>query len=270
MLLFYLIALKITSLSPRFRRFFWRQSYQHLARKYPATFWTFMNYGYAPSAKESPLVLEKQDEANRYFIGLYHYVVSAIDLTHKNVLEVGSGRGGGASYVTRYLKPAQLTGIDISSEAVAFCRTQHPIQNLSFETGDAEALPFNDNHFDTVINIESSHCYGSLETFFQEAYRVLKPKGHFLFADFRPSHNINPMRKLLLQSGFSIRQEEDITHPVIQALELDNDHKKTLIQNIADPKLIESIEQLAGIQGTRPHTYFKNGTWRYVRFVLQK
>ena len=54
MLLFYLIALKITSLSPRFRRFFWRQSYQHLARKYPATFWTFMNYGYAPSAKESP------------------------------------------------------------------------------------------------------------------------------------------------------------------------------------------------------------------------
>lgn len=270
MLLFYLIALKITGLSPRFRRFFWRHSYQHLAQKYPANFWTFMNYGYAPSDQASPLILQKQDEANRYFIGLYHYVASVIDLTHKNVLEVGSGRGGGASYVIRYLKPAQLIGIDISSEAVSFCRTQHAIPNLSFETGDAEALPFPDNHFDTVINIESSHCYGSLETFFQEVHRVLKPQGHFLFADFRNHNNITTMRNLLLKTGFSITQEEDITDPVIRALDLDNDHKQTLIHNVAEPKLVQAFEQFAGIRGTRPHTYFKNGTWQYVRFVLEK
>ncbi len=270
MLFFYLIVLKITSHSPRFRRFFWRSSYQYLARKYPTHSLTFMNYGYAPPTKEPPLTLKKEDEPNRYFIGLYHHIASAIDLENKNVLEVGCGRGGGASYITRYLKPAQLTGIDISSEAVSFCRAQHTIQNLSFETGDAEALPFQAHHFDTVVNIESSHCYGSLETFFQEVYRVLRPKGHFLFADFRPTQNVTKMRNLLLQAGFSIRQEEDITAPVVLALELDNDHKQTLIHNFAEPKLVQSIEQFAGLTGTRPHTYLKNGTWRYMRFVLQK
>lgn len=270
MLYFYLIALKITGLSPRFRRFFWRYSYQYLARKYPANFWTFMNYGYAPSDQIPPLVLEEQDEANPYFIGLYHHVASTIDLTQKKVLEVGCGRGGGASYMTRYLKPAHLTGIDISSEAISFCRTQHPIPNLSFETGDAEALPFENTHFDAVVNVESSHCYGSLETFFQEVYRVLKPQGHFLFADFRTPNNITIMRDLLLKTGFSIEQEEDITDPVIRALELDNDHKKKLIHNVAKPKSIQAFEQFAGIKGTRPHTYFQDGTWRYMCFVLKK
>ena len=34
---------------------------------------------------------------------LYHYVAAAVDLDGKKVLEVGSGRGGGANYVTRVL-----------------------------------------------------------------------------------------------------------------------------------------------------------------------
>ena len=35
---------------------------------------------------------------------LYHYVVAAVDLDGKKVLEVGSVRGGGASYVARVLQ----------------------------------------------------------------------------------------------------------------------------------------------------------------------
>ena len=35
---------------------------------------------------------------------LYHYVAAAVDLDGKKVLEVGSGRGGSASYVARVLQ----------------------------------------------------------------------------------------------------------------------------------------------------------------------
>ena len=35
---------------------------------------------------------------------LYHYVAAAVDLDGEKVLEVGSGRGGGASYVARLLQ----------------------------------------------------------------------------------------------------------------------------------------------------------------------
>jgi SAM-dependent methyltransferase len=38
---------------------------------------------------------------------------------------------------------------------------------------------------DAVVNIESSHCYESMDTFLSEACRVLRPGGRFFFADLR-------------------------------------------------------------------------------------
>ena len=63
-----------------------------------------MNYGWAsldPTA--SALTLRPEDEPNRYCIQLYHRVASVVDLCGSDVLEVGCGRGRGASYVMRYL-----------------------------------------------------------------------------------------------------------------------------------------------------------------------
>ena len=56
-----------------------------------------MNYGYA--SQNMTLELEKEDELERYPIQLYHYVASHSNVENKTVLEVGSGRGGGASYI---------------------------------------------------------------------------------------------------------------------------------------------------------------------------
>jgi SAM-dependent methyltransferase len=49
--------------------------------------------------------------------------------------------------------------------------------------GDAEDLPFSDNEFDIVINVESSHNYPNLRRFFEEVARVLRPGGFFSHAD---------------------------------------------------------------------------------------
>ena len=43
-----------------------------------------------------------------------------------------------------------------------------------------------------LINIESSHCYDSLDVFFRQVKRVLCKDGHFLFADFRDVKDLNP------------------------------------------------------------------------------
>src|SRR4051794_29927493 len=62
-----------------------------------------MNYGYAPLDPGAAVpALRPEDEKDRYCIQLYHHVASACDLRGKDVLEVGCGRGGGASYVARY------------------------------------------------------------------------------------------------------------------------------------------------------------------------
>ena len=74
----------------------------------------FMNYGYR-SADGAPLMeLSEADVAHRYCIQLYHVVAAARDLTGKRVLEVGCGRGDGASYVQGCLGPAETVGLDQS------------------------------------------------------------------------------------------------------------------------------------------------------------
>ena len=46
-------------------------------------------------------------------------------------------------------------------------------------------MPFPDESFDAVINVEASHSYPHFDRFLPEMTRVLRPGGHFLYADFR-------------------------------------------------------------------------------------
>jgi len=71
---------------------------------------------------------------------LYEAVVAGVDLSGKDVLEVGSGRGGGASFVTRYLSPATMHGIDFSRRAVELSHQRHSSDGLNFHHGNAESL----------------------------------------------------------------------------------------------------------------------------------
>ena len=44
--------------------------------------------------------------------------------------------------------------------------------NLSFE--NAEDLPFDDESFDLVYNVESSYYYGDMGAFIEQVHRVLR------------------------------------------------------------------------------------------------
>ena len=104
----------------------------------------FHNDGY----EEDPamgLALAEADEPHRYPIQLYHRIATQTDLEGKRVLEVSSGHGGGASYLTRTLRPASYVGLDLNTRAVAFCAEHHSVPGLSFVQGDAENLPFADH-----------------------------------------------------------------------------------------------------------------------------
>jgi len=65
----------------------------------------YMNYDYQSLDEAEKLQLLSEDENNRYCAQLYDFVVSKVDVKDKDILEVGSGRGGGASHITSYRKP---------------------------------------------------------------------------------------------------------------------------------------------------------------------
>ena len=129
----------------------------------------------------------------------------------KNVLEIGSGRGGGAMHVLKYLKPETIVGIDISKEAIRLCDSFYKAPGLSFMIGDSENLPFKNNTFDVVINVESSHCYGNIPQFLSEVQRVLNPNGFFLWADFRTRNEMDMVFNLFSNSGLALIREKNIT-----------------------------------------------------------
>ena len=231
----------------------------------------FMNYGYVdldPSAQ--PTELSARDERYRYCVQLYHHVAGAVDLHGMDVLEIGCGRGGGASYIMRALKPRSMLGVDMASNAIAFCRRYHAVDGLSFAQGDAEALRFEDGTFDVVVNVESSHCYGSMERFLGEVFRVLRPNGYFLYADFRPKGEIATLQKQVREAGFEMVKRGNIAPNVVKALELDSERKLELIMR-KSPKLIHKQMQLfAGIKGTAIFESFASGEREYPCFVLRK
>ncbi len=260
----------LCNLSPRWRRFLIKNWFQYLSILDKEALMTFMNLGYADTAsdEEQPLV---GDDTNRYCAQMYHHVAGAI-LNGRDVLEVGSGRGGGASYIARYLHPQSMIGIDIAKNAVTFCNTYYRDQsdNLRFLQGDAEALPFEDKTFDVVINIESSYGYGNMDAFLHEVFRVLRPGGYFLFADYRNRDGVDLLQRQLYNSGLEPVKEECITANVVQALDLDNDRKQQLIQQKVPRPLQNIFTYFAALQGSRMYNDLKTGAVDYRYFVMRK
>ena len=79
---------------PFFRRLVWRPIYEGFARLFPIEEWVCMNYGYANDSLK--VQLAGDDEISRYPLQLYHVTATQSgSLKDKDVLEVGSGRGGG-------------------------------------------------------------------------------------------------------------------------------------------------------------------------------
>lgn len=264
------LAMKLTELSPKFKRFLWRRWYQYLAG-YTVSDWQFMNYGYSClEAGDPPLRLQPADEPNRFSVQLYHHVASSVALEGLDVLEVGCGRGGGASFVKRYLGPKQMMGVDFSAKAVRFCKDNHRVAGLSFVHGDAESLPLDDESFDAVINVESSHCYGSMPAFLGQVKRVLRPGGHFLFADLRSTADRDRLHQNLLDSRMTLLDQQDITANVLEALRRDSKRKLALIERSVSKRLLNAFRQFAAIEGSEIYNGFRDGTAVYLRYLLQK
>jgi ubiquinone/menaquinone biosynthesis C-methylase UbiE len=261
----------ISTLSPTIRRYAWQRVYQFLAATY-VTFdaWTFMNYGYEPLEHSDRPELAILDEPDRYFIQLYHYVATAVNLKGLDVLEVGSGRGGGASYIKRYLEPKSLIGIDFSQSSIGFCQARHNVDDLTFLTGDAEFLPFADSSFDAVVNIESSHCYGSIVQFVTQVQRVLRPGGHFLFADFRDRAESELLQAQLAHSGMEVVRKVDITSNVLSALDTYNDAKLALIQHQIHWWMRNIFQNFAAVKGSSIYESFQEQRLVYHHYLLRR
>jgi SAM-dependent methyltransferase len=223
---------------------------------------TFLNWGY----EEDPplgLPLAPEDEPNRYSIQLYHRTATQADLGGKQVLEVSSGHGGGAAYLVRTLQPASYTGLDYNPDGVAFAQKRHNLPGLDFVHGNAESMPFPDQSFDAVINVEAAHSYPHFDRFLPEMTRVLRPGGHFLYADFRGFLEYDDWDAALAGMPMRMVSKREINTEVLRGMDNNSQRYLGLVSGYV-PKFLQPFGRVfAGAPGTLAYKQLQSGRLSY-------
>ncbi len=256
-------------LSNRLKGRVWKYWYRYVDRRFGKQGVAFMNFGLAHTEGDG-VELEAADESDRYNLQLYHVVANPVSMEGLDVLEMSCGRGGGASYVARYLKPRRMIGVDRTESAVACCRRNHTAAGLGFVCGDALGFAFADGSCDAVMNVEASHCYPDVGRFLAEVGRVLRPGGHFLYADFRMAREFDAWRSAIDACGLEVIEECEITPNVLRALELNDERMRQIISDVAPRRQRGLFRQFLGAKGTKIYEAFRSGRAKYMRFALKK
>jgi len=102
------------------------------------------------------------------------------------VLDVATGPGHVTA--TAHQRGAYTIGIDFSPAQVELARKTYP--GIEFQQGDAENLPFKPGRFDAVVMGLCLLHLPNAERAVTEAFRVLRPGGHFAATVWaKPEHN---------------------------------------------------------------------------------
>ena len=98
----------------------------------------------------------------------------------ERILDVAAGTGTSSAALAR--SGAEVIALDFSAGMVAEGRRKH--KKIEFVEGDAERLPFPDNHFDAVSISFGLRNVNEPKTALAEMFRVLKPGGRVVVCEF--------------------------------------------------------------------------------------
>src|SRR2546421_1595144 len=128
-----------------------------------------------------------------------------------NILDIGCGTGANLEMLSEF---GQAEGVDISGEALTFCR-ERGLENV--KQGEAEALPFEDGSFELVTGLDVIEHLDDDLAGLTEMRRVLRPGGHalvfvpaFMFlwgvqddiSNHRRRYTLDQLKRVMRQAGF--------------------------------------------------------------------
>lgn len=126
-------------------------------------------------------------EAIDSFAGVgYHFDLADLH-EGDDVLDLGSGSGMDAFVAALHVGDAgSVTGLDMTDEQLTKARRlcdEAGMENVSFEQGYIEDLPFADESFDVVVSNGVINLSAEKRQVFAEVSRVLRPAGRLALSD---------------------------------------------------------------------------------------
>lgn len=125
------------------------------------------------------------DQLHHGGVGLTEKMANVAGIkTSMKLLDAGSGIGGSARYLVDTFD-CQVQAIDLSDEFVRTAERLDRLVGLSdrivHRTGSVTKLPYDNNSFDVVWSQNVTMNVPNKQTMFTEAFRVLRPKGVYVF-----------------------------------------------------------------------------------------
>jgi ubiquinone/menaquinone biosynthesis C-methylase UbiE len=173
-------------------------------------------------------IMRRVEETHWWFVGRRRIIRTFLDRIVQSyrasssrdgrkmqILDVGCGTGANLELLS---EAGDAQGIDVSSEALSFCRERGLV---NVKRGEAEALPFEDNSFDLVTGLDVIEHLDDDIAGLREMRRVLRPGGHallfvpaFMFlwgvqddvSHHRRRYTLAGLKKVLCEAGLEVER----------------------------------------------------------------
>jgi ubiquinone/menaquinone biosynthesis C-methylase UbiE len=123
-------------------------------------------------------------------------LLDGIDLTNREVLDIGCGSGGIAVDLVRRHDAGRVVGIDVEAPVCEHARGRVEragvADRVDIRLVEPGPLPFVDGSFDIVFSKDSIVHIADKETMCREVFRVLRPGGWFVASDWLIAHDGEP------------------------------------------------------------------------------
>jgi SAM-dependent methyltransferase len=199
----------------------------------------------------------------KHYLGPVLFEPSALTfLTHigspnvGSALEVSCGTGRLTKHLRTYF-PASTKFIasDVSGDMIAVAKEKLKDASIEFKIADAQQLPFPDNSFDLVLCQHGIMFFPDKLKGFEEAFRVLKPGGRFIFATWDSTKNM-PLFNVIL---------EEVVIPFFKGEE---ESRFRIPFSLHEPDLLFGFLSKAGfINNTISPVEFKSGNASYKEVI---
>lgn len=148
---------------------------------------------------------------------VHRYLLARELAAGKDVLDIACGEGYGSALLAA--RARQVTGVDISSEIIAWASRKYQADNLRYREGSATAIPLDENSVDLVVSFETIEHLAEQEAMLREIKRVLRPQGVLIisspdkyeYSDIPGFHNEFHVRELYAEE-FERLLNDNFTH----------------------------------------------------------
>jgi ubiquinone/menaquinone biosynthesis C-methylase UbiE len=128
------------------------------------------------------------------------------------ILDVGCGFGATNLVLAKEFVSSEITGIDLSEPLLEVARAKANESNFGsrvrFEKADVHEIPFEDNSFEVVLNVNMVHLVEHPIQMLNEIERVLIPQGFLYIADLRRSWL--GLLEVEIKSGLSVAEAKKL------------------------------------------------------------